>query len=323
MVSPYRAPNMGIKDKDIKSKMLYDRTIDLLNKDMDGTLDSSGFLLGEMDAMPMAIRALKNETGVIPEYYINLSRKTGIHPLKLIKRRMEALGIDPKDADPNDLYFTRFDTFDESLSDRDKKRLNTFPTTSNAIQIVTKNKHGVSLYDTDSITNNPFYDSMSRKNATYDSFVDTTGRSYDLSETTPIQEMSMSDIGGLFSTSKNKSRSGIQYGPKIKVGRYDWNKDTFEAALKRSGLPPDAPFNAKNQNLLLDAHSKNVLYSDNQLTSIGAFTGDSDSQLSIEPVQVDFDESAIWNEEFSTEPFLSPNSLPMGLFDIYILNPQE
>ena len=132
----------------------------------------------------------------------------------------------------------------------------------------------------------------------------------------------MSDIGGLFSTSKNKSRSGIQYGPKIKVGRYDWNKDTFEAALKRSGLPPDAPFNAKNQNLLLDAHSKNVLYSDNQLTSIGAFTGDSDSQLSIEPVQVDFDESAIWNEEFSTEPFLSPNSLPMGLFDIYILNPQ-
>jgi len=322
MVSPYRAPNMGIKDKDIKSAMLYDRTIDLLNKDMDGTLDSQGFLLGEMDAMPMAIRALKNETGVIPEYYINLSRKTGIHPLKLIKRRMEALGIDPKDADPNDLYFTRFDTFDESLSDRDKKRLNTFPTTSNAIQIVTQNKHGVSLYDTDSITNNPFYDSMSRKNATYDSFVDTTGRSYDLSETTPIQEMSMSDIGGLFSTSKNKSRSGIQYGPKIKVGRYDWNKDTFEAALKRSGLPPDAPFNAKNQNLLLDAHSKNVLYSDNQLTSIGAFTGDSDSQLSIEPVQVDFDESAIWNEEFSTEPFLSPNSLPMGLFDIYILNPQ-
>ena len=67
---------------------------------------------------------------------------------------MEALGIDPKDADPNDLYFTRFDTFDESLSDRDKKRLNTFPTTSNAIQIVTQNKHGVSLYDTDSITNN-------------------------------------------------------------------------------------------------------------------------------------------------------------------------
>ena len=108
---------------------------------------------------------------------------------------------------------------------------------------------------------------------------------------------------------KNKSRSGIQYGPKIKVGRYDWNKDTFEAALLKSGLPPDAPFNAKNQNILLDAHSKNVLYSDNQLTSIGAFTGDSDSQLSIEPVQVDFDESAIWNEEFRlSRTILKPNN---------------
>ena len=319
MVSPYQAPNMGIKDKDIKSAMLYDRTIELLNEDMDGTLDSNGFLLGEMDAMPMAIRALKNETGVIPEYYLNLSRKTGIHPLKLIKRRMEALGIDPKEADPNDLYFTRFDTFDESLSERDQKRLNTFPTTANAVQIVTQNQHGDGLFDDTAITNNPFYDVMSRKNADYGSFVDGTGRSY--SNTINIEEMSMSDVGGLF-TKTNKSRSGIQYGPKIKVGRYDWNKSTFEAALKRSGLPPDAEFNAKNQNLLLEAHAKNVLYTDNQLTSIGAFTGDSDSQLSIEPIQVDFDDSAIWTTEFSTEPFLSPNSLPMGLFDIYILNPQ-
>ena len=75
MVSPYRAQNMGVRDKDIKSMMLYDKTIELLNKDMDGTLDSQGFLLGEMDALPMAIRALKNETGVIPEYYLTYLEK--------------------------------------------------------------------------------------------------------------------------------------------------------------------------------------------------------------------------------------------------------
>ena len=97
---------------------------------------------------------------------------------------MDALGIDPKDADPNDLYFTRFDTFDESISDRDQQRLNTFPTTSNAIQIVTKNKYGDNLFDQTAITNNVFYDSMARKGADYDSFVDSTGRNVlTLSET--------------------------------------------------------------------------------------------------------------------------------------------
>ena len=321
MVSPYRAPNMGVKDKDIKSQMLYSKTIELLNKDMDGTLDSDAFLLGEMDALPVAIRSLKNETGVIPEYYLNLSRKTGIHPLKLIKRRMDALGIDPKEADPNDLYFTRFDTFDESLSEKDQQRLNTFPTTSNAIQIITKNKYGDGLFDETAITNNVFYDSMSRKGADYGSFLDTTGRSY--SNTIDVQEMDMDKISSLWTTNK-KTRSGVQYGAKVKVGRYDWNKDTFEAALQRSGLPRDAKFTPENQNILLEAHSKNVLYSDNQLTSIGAFTGDDDSQMSIEPIQIDFEESAVWKEEFdSVDPFSNPNTMPMGLFGIYILQPQE
>ena len=93
MVSKYTAPNMGVQEADIFDSMLYEKTIDMLNKDMEGTLNSDKFLMGEIKALPVAIRALKNNTGVIPEYYLNLSRKTGIHPLKLMKMRMVYLKL--------------------------------------------------------------------------------------------------------------------------------------------------------------------------------------------------------------------------------------
>lgn len=306
MVSKYIAPNMGEADADIQSSMLFERTIDMLNKDQEGTLNSSGFLMGEAKALPIAIRALKNNTGVIPEYYLNLSRKTGIHPLKLMKMRMEAMGIDPKEADPNKVYFVDFP--DDDLSENDKKRLNTFPTPSNVVQIMSQD-----IYSEDA-KNNLFYNQMARQGADYDSFIDTTGRSYKSSLNIP--ETSISDINNMFNN--NKSRTGIQFGAKVKVGKYDWNKNTFEAALERSGIDPSEPFTKENQDALLRAHQANILYSDNMLSSLEAFGGDTEL-TSYEPVSVDFDTAAAFSEEFGTDPFMQPNSLSTGLFNMYFL----
>jgi hypothetical protein len=306
MVSKYTAPNMGEVEGDISNSMLFDKTIDMLNKDQEGTLNSSGFLLGEAKALPIAIRALKNNTGVIPEYYLNLSRKTGIHPLKLMKMRMEAMGIDPKEADPNKVYFVDFP--DDDLSENDKKRLNMFPTPSNLVQVMSQD-----IYSPD-VKDNVFYKQMARQGADYDSFVDTTGRTY--TNVINITETSMSDIGNLFNTKKN--RSGVQYGPKVKVGIYDWNKKTFEAALERSGIDPSAPFTKENQDALLRAHQANILYEDNLLTSLDAF-GEGSELSSFEPVQVDSDSASAFSEEFGTEPFMQPNTLSTGLFNTYFL----
>ena len=306
MVSKYTAPNMGEADADIQSSMLFERTIDMLNKDQEGTLNSSGFLMGEAKALPIAIRALKNNTGVIPEYYLNLSRKTGIHPLKLMKMRMEAMDIDPKEADPNKVYFVDFP--DDDLSENDKKRLNTFPTPSNVVQIMSQD-----IYSADA-KNNLFYNQMARQGADYDSFIDTTGRSYKSSLNIP--ETSISDINNMFNN--NKSRTGIQFGAKVKVGKYDWNKNTFEAALERSGIDPSEPFTKENQDALLRAHQANILYSDNMLSSLEAFGGDTEL-TSYEPVSVDFDTAAAFSEEFGTDPFMQPNSLSTGLFNTYFL----
>ena len=306
MVSKYTAPNMGEMEDDITNSMLFDKTIDMLNKDQEGTLNSSGFLMGEAKALPIAIRALKNNTGVIPEYYLNLSRKTGIHPLKLMKMRMEAMDIDPKEADPNDVYFVDFP--DDDLSENDKKRLNMFPTPSNVVQIMSQD-----IYSTEA-KNNIFYKQMARQGADYDSFLDTTGRNY--SNSINITETSMSDIGNLFNTTKN--RTGIQYGPKVKVGIYDWNKNTFDAALARSGIDPSEPFTQENQDALLRAHQANILYEDNLLTSLDAF-GEGTELSSFEPVQVDFDSASAFSEEFGTEPFMQPNTLSTGLFNTYFL----
>ena len=306
MVSKYTAPNMGEADADIQSSMLFERTIDMLNKDQESTLNSSGFLMGEAKALPIAIRALKNNTGVIPEYYLNLSRKTGIHPLKLMKMRMEAMDIDPKEADPNKVYFVDFP--DDDLSENDKKRLNTFPTPSNVVQIMSQD-----IYSADA-KNNLFYNQMARQGADYDSFIDTTGRSYKSSMNIP--ETSISDINGMFNN--NKSRTGIQFGAKVKVGKYDWNKNTFEAALERSGIDPSEPFTKENQDALLRAHQANILYSDNMLSSLEAFGGDTEL-TSYEPVSVDFDTAAAFSEEFGTDPFMQPNSLSTGLFNTYFL----
>ena len=306
MVSKYTAPNMGEVEGDIRDSMLFDKTINMLNKDQEGTLNSSGFLLGEAKALPIAIRALKNNTGVIPEYYLNLSRKTGIHPLKLMKMRMEAMDIDPKEADPNNVYFVDFP--DDDLSENDKKRLNMFPTPSNVVQIMSQD-----IYSPEA-KNTIFYKQMARQGGDYDSFLDTTGRSY--SNTMNITETSMSDIGNLFNT--KKSRGGIQYGPKVKVGIYDWNKNTYEAALARSGIDPSEPFTKENQDALLRAHQANILYEDNLLTSLDAF-GEGSELSSFEPVQVDFDSASAFSEEFGTEPFMQPNTLSTGLFNTYFL----
>ena len=238
-ISKYADPNMGQEEFDFESSMVSDRTREMLNKDMEGTLNSSRFLMGEAKALPIAIRALKNNTGVIPEYYLNLSKKTGIHPLKLMKMRMEAMGIDPKEADPNNVYFVDFP--DDDLSEDDKRRLNMFPTPSNVVQIMNHEQYS------DGAKQNIFYNQMARQGADHDSFTDTTGRTYKINMT----EQSISNVGNMFNN--NKSRTGIQYGAKVKVGKYDWNKNTFEAALERSGIDPSEPFTKENQDALLRA----------------------------------------------------------------------
>ena len=303
-ISKYADPNMGQEEFDFESSMVSDRTREMLNKDMEGTLNSSRFLMGEAKALPIAIRALKNNTGVIPEYYLNLSKKTGIHPLKLMKMRMEAMGIDPKEADPNNVYFVDFP--DDDLSEDDKRRLNMFPTPSNVVQIMNHEQYS------DGAKQNIFYNQMARQGADHDSFTDTTGRTYKINMT----EQSISNVGNMFNN--NKSRTGIQYGAKVKVGKYDWNKNTFEAALERSGIDPSEPFTKENQDALLRAHQSNILYSDNMLSSLEAFGGDTEL-TSYEPVQIDFNSAAVFSEEFGTDPFMQPNSLSTGLFNAYYL----
>ena len=220
--------------------------------------------------------------------------------------RMEAMDIDPKEADPNNVYFVDFP--DDDLSEVDKKRLNMFPTPSNVLQIMSQD-----IYS-DDVKNNVFYSQMARQGADYDSFLDTTGRNY--KNSISITETSMSDINGMFNIKND--RSGIRFGAKVKVGRYDWNKKTFEAALERSGIDPSEPFTKENQDALLRAHQANLLYQDNLLTSLDAF-GEGTELSSFEPVQVDFDSASAFSEEFGTEPFMQPNTLSTGLFNTYYL----
>jgi hypothetical protein len=40
-------------------------------------------------------------------------------------------------------------------------------------------------------------------------------------------------------------------------------------------------------------------------------------------VQIDFDSAAAFSEEFGTDPFMQPNSLSTGLFNMYFLIEQE
>ena len=159
---------------------------------------------------------------------------------------------------------------------------------------------------------NIFKDQMAAKGADHDTFRDRTGRSY--SDTFNIQTKSMTEVGELFTSKGN--RSGILTGAGIQIGKYKWNKSTFNKALQRSGLPADAPFNAKNQELLLRAHQNEILYGDNQLGSMGSFTGGATYE-SIEPVNIDFDDVDF--DGLGYDSFSMPNSISRGLMNTYYL----
>ena len=306
-VGPYDVyPPPGQPENDPQRYLLQDKLLDRLNKDDEdysNTLGSDKYLPGEESALPLAVRAFKKQNGQIPEFYLNLSRKTGIHPLKLMKQRVEALGLDPKTIDPEDIYFLKFP--DDGMSERDQKRLNRFPTPSNLVQIMSEE-----IYSGDNM--NIFKDQMAAKGADHDTFRDRTGRSY--SDTFNIQTKSMTEVGELFTSKGN--RSGILTGAGIQIGKYKWNKSTFNAALERSGLPADAPFNAKNQELLLRAHQNEILYGDNQLGSMGSFTGGATYE-SIEPVNIDFDDVDFGGLGYDS--FSMPNSISRGLMNTYYL----
>jgi hypothetical protein len=306
-VGPYDVyPPPGQPENDPTRYLLQDKLIDRLNKDDEeysNTLGSDMYLPGEESALPLGVRALKKQNGQIPEFYLNLSRKTGIHPLKLMKQRIEALGIDIKTVDPDNIYFVKFP--DDGMSKRDQERLNRFPTPSNLIQVMSQE-----IYDGDNM--NIFKDQMSAKGADHDTFRDRTGRSY--SDTFNIQTKSMTEIGELFTSKGN--RSGILTGAGIQIGKYKWNKSSFNKALQRSGLPADAPFNAKNQELLLRAHQNEILYGDNQLGSMSSFTGGATYE-SIEPVNIDFDDTDF--DGLGYDSFSMPNSISKGLMNTYYL----
>jgi len=306
-VGPYDVyPPPGQPENDPARYLLQDKLLDRLNKDDEdysNTLGSEMYLPGEESALPLAVRALKKQNGQIPEFYLNLSRKTGVHPLKLMKQRVEALGLDPKTVDPNNIYFVKFP--DDGMSERDQKRLNRFPTPSNLVQIMSQE-----IYDGDNM--NIFKDQMSAKGADHNTFRDRTGRSY--SDSFNIQTKSMTEVGELFTSKGN--RSGVLTGAGIQIGKYKWNKSTFTKALERSGLPPDAEFNAKNQELLLRAHQNEILYGDNQLGSMSSFTGGATYE-SIEPVNIDFDDVDFGGLGYDS--FSMPNSISRGLMNTYYL----
>ena len=306
-VGPYDVyPPPGQPENDPQRYLLQDKLIDRLNKDDEdytNTLGSEMYLPGEESALPLGVRALKKQNGQIPEFYLNLSRKTGIHPLKLMKQRVEALGIDPKTIDPDDIYFIKFP--DDGMSERDQKRLNRFPTPSNLLQIMSEE-----IYSSDNMQ--LFKDQMAAKGADHSTFRDRTGRSY--SDSFNIETKSMTEVGELFTSKGN--RSGILTGAGIQIGKYKWNKSTFTKAFERSGLPADAPFNAKNQELLLRAHQNEILYGDNQLGSMSSFTGGAIYE-SIEPVNIDFDDTDF--DGLGYDSFSMPNSISRGLMNTYYL----
>ena len=305
-VGPYDVyPPPGQPENDPERYLLQDKLIDRLNKDDEdysNTLGSEMYLPGEESALPLGVRALKKQNGQIPEFYLNLSRKTGIHPLKLMKQRVEALGIDIKTVDPDNIYFVKFP--DDGMSERDQKRLNRFPTPSNLIQVMSQE-----MYDGSNM--NIFKDQMAAKDADYSTFRDRTGRKYDSMQ---IDTKSMTEVGELFTSKGN--RSGVLTGAGIQIGKYKWNKSTFNKALQRSGLPADAPFNAKNQELLLRAHQNEILYGDNQLGSMTSFTGGATYE-SIEPVNIDFDDTDF--DGLGYDSFSMPNSISRGLMNTYYL----
>ena len=306
-VGPYDVyPPPGQPENDPTRYLLQDKLVDRLNKDDEeysNTLGSEMYLPGEESALPLGVRALKKQNGQIPEFYLNLSRKTGIHPLKLMKQRVEALGIDPKTIDPDDIYFIKFP--DDGMSERDQKRLNRFPTPSNLLQIMSEE-----IYSSDNMQ--LFKDQMAAKGADHSTFRDRTGRSY--SDSFNIETKSMTEVGELFTSKGN--RSGILTGAGIQIGKYKWNKSTFTKAFERSGLPADAPFNAKNQELLLRAHQNEILYGDNQLGSMSSFTGGATYE-SIEPVNIDFDDTDF--DGLGYDSFSMPNSISRGLMNTYYL----
>ena len=306
-VGPYDVyPPPGQPENDPTRYLLQDKLVDRLNKDDEeysNTLGSEMYLPGEESALPLGVRALKKQNGQIPEFYLNLSRKTGIHPLKLMKQRVEALGIDPKTIDPDDIYFIKFP--DDGMSERDQKRLNRFPTPSNLLQIMSEE-----IYSSDNMQ--LFKDQMAAKGADHSTFRDRTGRSY--SDSFNIETKSLTEVGELFTSKGN--RSGILTGAGIQIGKYKWNKSTFTKAFERSGLPADAPFNAKNQELLLRAHQNEILYGDNQLGSMSSFTGGATYE-SIEPVNIDFDDTDF--DGLGYDSFSMPNSISRGLMNTYYL----
>ena len=306
-VGPYDVyPPPGQPENDPQRYLLQDKLLDRLNKDDEdysNTLGSDKYLPGEESALPLGVRALKKQNGQIPEFYLNLSRKTGIHPLKLMKQRVEALGLDIETIDPDKIYFVKFP--DDGMSKRDQERLNRFPTPSNLLQIMSEE-----IYSGDNM--NIFKDQMAAKGADHNTFRDRTGRSY--SDSFNIQTKSMKEVGELFTSKGN--RSGILTGAGIQIGKYKWNKSTFNKALQRSGLPADAPFNAKNQELLLRAHQNEILYGDNQLGSMSSFTGGATYE-SIEPVNIDFDDTEF--DGLGYDSFSMPNSISRGLMNTYYL----
>mgnify|MGYP001473829235 FL=1 len=306
-VGPYDVyPPPGQPENDPQRYLLQDKLLDRLNKDDEdysNTLGSEMYLPGEESALPLGVRALKKQNGQIPEFYLNLSRKTGIHPLKLMKQRVEALGLDIETIDPDKIYFVKFP--DDGMSERDQERLNRFPTPSNLIQIMSQE-----IYSSDNMS--IFKDQMAAKGADHNTFRDRTGRSY--SDSFNIQTKSMTEVGELFTSKGN--RSGVLTGAGIQIGKYKWNKSTFNKALQRSGLPADAPFNAKNQELLLRAHQNEILYGDNQLGSMSSFTGGATYE-SIEPVNIDFDDTEF--DGLGYDSFSMPNSISRGLMNTYYL----
>jgi hypothetical protein len=307
IVGPYDVyPPPGQPENDPQRYLLQDKLLDRLNKDDEdysNTLGSEMYLPGEESALPLGVRALKKQNGQIPEFYLNLSKKTGIHPLKLMKQRVEALGLDIETIDPDKIYFVKFP--DDGMSERDQERLNRFPTPSNLIQIMSQE-----VYDGSNMS--IFKDQMAAKGADHNTFRDRTGRSY--SDSFNIQTKSMTEVGELFTSKGN--RSGVLTGAGIQIGKYKWNKSTFNKALQRSGLPADAPFNAKNQELLLRAHQNEILYGDNQLGSMSSFTGGATYE-SIEPVNIDFDDTDF--DGLGYDSFSMPNSISRGLMNTYYL----
>ena len=109
-------PPPGKPEDDPQRYLLQDKLIDRLNRIEEYSNTLVVTCIYPVKRVSLGVRALKKQNGQY-EFYLNLSRKTGIHPLKLMKQRIEALGVMSKQLIRQSYFVVSDDGMSESIKE--------------------------------------------------------------------------------------------------------------------------------------------------------------------------------------------------------------